>query len=273
MRRVRGTLVVFQDLTEIVGLRDQAQRAERLAALGRLAAGLAHEIRNPLGSISGSVELVRDSNVLEEEDRHLLNTVLREVARLDELVTTMLDVGRPRPPERTRVDLRHLAAEIVEAAERGPSREGGIRVRLVDGAPDEAASPDSPLLVDADPGQLRQLLWNLVKNAIQFSPRDGLVEVFVGIEGSHVCLRVTDEGPGVAEEDRAQLFDMFFTKRRHGVGLGLALVKQIVDAHDALIHVDEGPAGGASFVILLPAAGEERISPVAPAAGDAQPPG
>ena len=242
-----GSLVLFQDLTEIAELRAKAEKAERLAVLGRLAAGLAHEIRNPLGSISGSVELVREAEALSEEDRRLLGMVLGEVERLNELVTTMLDVGRPVTPERTVLDLRPLAAEIVEVAQRGATaRSRGISVRLDQGA--------APVRASADPAQLRQLLWNLVKNAIQFSPRGGEVRVAVrAAPGGEAVLEVEDRGPGIPAQDRERLFDMFFTKRQHGVGLGLALVKQIVDAHGGAVEIVSEPGDGSLFRVTLPA--------------------
>jgi two-component system sensor histidine kinase PilS (NtrC family) len=241
--RVHGTLVLFQDLTELADLREKAERAERLAALGRLSAGLAHEIRNPLGSISGSVELVREAEELSEEDRRLLSLVLTEVDRLNDLVTTMLEVGRPRDPSPVDLDLGALAADVARVARTG----GRVGVQL--------EAPEDPVRVHADPAQLRQVLWNLVKNAIQFSPRDGVVHIEVGWDDeSRPCLSVIDEGPGIEPENIGHLFDMFFSTRRHGVGLGLALVRQIVDAHRGEISVESMPGAGARFTVHLPPA-------------------
>lgn len=239
---VRGSLVLFQDLTELSQLREKAERAERLAALGRLAAGLAHEIRNPLSSISGSVEMVREAPQLVPEDRKLLSLVLGEVDRLNDLVTTMLEVGRPRTPDPIGVDLGALASEVTRVARPGVS--GRV----------EVTTPDDPVRVHADPDQLRQVLWNLVKNALQFSPSDGLVHVEVGWDDeARPCLSVRDEGPGISDEDRAHLFDMFYSRRQHGVGLGLALVHQIVEAHGGAITVESRPGEGATFRVHLPA--------------------
>jgi two-component system sensor histidine kinase PilS (NtrC family) len=243
---VLGSLVVFQDLTELNELRAKAERAERLAALGRLSAGLAHEIRNPLGSISGSVEMVREARELAEEDRRLLTIVLGEVERLNDLVTTMLDVGRPRAPELASVDLGALASEVASVARKGAQANVGVEL------------PPEPLIVTADPAQIRQVLWNLVKNACQFSPAGAEVRVAVGQEGRRAFLRVKDEGPGIAPEDRAHLFEMFFTKRKHGVGLGLALVRQIVDAHGGEISVETELGRGTTFTVYLP--GDRRSS-------------
>jgi two-component system sensor histidine kinase PilS (NtrC family) len=247
---LRGSLVLFQDLSEITQLREKAERAERLAVLGRLAAGLAHEIRNPLGSISGSVELVRDAEQLSDEDKKLLGMVLKEVERLNELVTTMLEVGLPAQPERTAVDIVSLAADVVDVAKRGLSAEAGVEVRF------ETEIP--ALRSHADPAQLRQVLWNLLKNAVQFSRRGSFVLVRVrSIEGTPT-VEVEDHGKGIPAEDQHMLFDMFFTKRRHGVGLGLALVKQIVDAHGGHIEVESKEGEGALFRVTLPPARSEH---------------
>jgi two-component system sensor histidine kinase PilS (NtrC family) len=232
--RVHGALIVFQDLSELVMLREKAERTERLAAVGRLAVGLAHEIRNPLGSISSSVELVRDSGTLGEEDRRLLELVLEETARLDELVGTMLSVGRPTLPERSPVDLAALAREVVDVA------------RSKSPAPIELSAPEAAVAA-IDPGQVRRVIWNLTKNAIQFSPRGEPVRVRVLCGHDEVLLEVEDRGPGIAQADRERIFDMFFTKRTHGVGIGLALVKQIVDAHGARIDVDSTEGRGSLF--------------------------
>ncbi|MDQ3033326.1 MAG: ATP-binding protein [Myxococcota bacterium] len=247
---LRGSLVLFQDLTEITQLRDKAEKAERLAVLGRLAAGLAHEIRNPLGSISGSVELVREAESLSDEDKGLLGMVIKEVERLNELVTTMLEVGRPAQPERAEVDVRSLAAEVAMVARRGPSAAAGVEVRL-DPGDDEVRS-------HADPAQIRQVLWNLVKNAVQFSARGGVVTVRVRMIEGAPAVEVEDRGKGIAEEDRDHLFDMFFTKRHHGVGLGLALVKQIVDAHGGRIELESREGEGSLFRVILPPAQSDR---------------
>lgn len=238
-----GTLALFQDLTELSTLREKAERAERLAALGRLSASLAHEIRNPLGSISGSVEMVREAAELGEEDKRLLTLVLGEVDRLDDLVTTMLEIGKPREPDLAPVDLGALAMSVAKVV-RGP---GGVTVRV--------DVPSDPVRVQGDAGQLRQVLWNLVKNAIQFSPANGEVHVEVSWdESSRPCVSVSDAGPGIPEVDHARIFDMFFSNRRHGVGLGLALVRQIVATHRGEITVKSAAGQGATFVVHLPAA-------------------
>lgn len=245
-----GHLYSYQDLTEVEELRAQAERAERLAALGRLAAGLAHEIRNPLSSIRGSVELVRETAGLGAEEKRLLAIVRGEVERLNELVGTMLQVGRPRAPDRRPTDLAELAREVVDVAARAPA---APRVALA-----LDASPTPPADVDRD--QIRQVLWNLLKNAAQVSPRDGKVQVRVHGAGDRVILEVEDEGPGLEEDEVGVVFDTFYSRRPQGIGLGLALVKQIVEAHGGTVEVDSRPGTGATFRVCL----TRSVAPSAP---------
>ncbi len=224
-----GLLLAFQDLTEIKTLRNQAERAQRFAALGQLATGLAHEIRNPLSSISGSVEMVREGNALSSEDARLLGIVISEVERLNSLVTTMLQVGRPS----------QIQTEVVAIV---------------------------------DPDRMRQVVWNLLKNALQASPRGGRVEVRTGRDPKgRAFLEVADEGPGIEEAQRERLFDMFYSGRRHGVGLGLALVRQIVDQHKGRIEIVDRDGPGTCFRVTLPT-NEDSVRPP-PRAPTAERPG
>lgn len=241
-----GALVLFTDLTEVRALREQAARQDRLAVLGRLSAGLAHEIRNPLSAISGSVQLVRDGVDLEAEDRRLLGIVLAEVDRLDELVTTMLEVGKPRPPQLRPMDLRQSARDVAEMASRSTAVPPNVHI--------VATTDDSPVMAHADPDQVRQVLWNLVKNALQASPPGSEVRV----RARHVApnapvLEISDQGAGIDETQKERIYDMFHSERTHGSGIGLALVRQIVDAHQGHIEIDSEEGEGATFIVTLPA--------------------
>ncbi len=238
------SLLLFQDLTEIQELRDAAQRAERLAALGHMAAGLAHEIRNPLGSIRGSVQLVREAQELSDEDATLLDLVQGEVLRLNELVSTMLAVGRPPTPQPADVDLGELVREVRTLVDRDEELRGSKAV---------AVEAVSPLPIEADPDALRQVVWNLVKNALEASPERGVVTVRAR-EGDDdtVVLEVEDQGSGIPESEREKLFDMFYSKRARGIGLGLALVHQLVGSHEGTIVVTDGADGGALMRVTLP---------------------
>lgn len=255
--RQTGMLLAFQDLTEIKTLRDQADQAQRLAVLGRLATGLAHEIRNPLSSISGSVEMVREGNALSPEDGRLLGIVISEVERLNSLVTRMLQVGRPSRIETEAVDLRTIASDVAAVARGEATASNGLQI--------EEISPEQPVVVSVDPDRMRQVIWNLVKNAVQASPREGRVEVRTGTdEAGNALLEIADEGPGIGAAQRERLFDMFYSGRTHGVGLGLALVKQIIDQHEGRIEIIDRDGPGTCFRITLPT-DQDSISPSAEA--------
>jgi two-component system sensor histidine kinase PilS (NtrC family) len=259
-----GLLLAFQDLTEIKTLRNQAERAQRFAALGQLATGLAHEIRNPLSSISGSVEMVREGNALSSEDARLLGIVISEVERLNSLVTTMLQVGRPSQIQTEALDLRSIAGEVVAVARGEATASNGLDIDEIE--------PDEPVVAIVDPDRMRQVVWNLLKNALQASPRGGRVEVRTGRDpNGRAFLEVADEGPGIEEAQRERLFDMFYSGRRHGVGLGLALVRQIVDQHKGRIEIVDRDGPGTCFRVTLPT-NEDSVRPP-PRAPTAERPG
>ena len=236
----------------------RAIEAERLAVLGRVATGLAHEIRNPLGSISGSIEMLRESPSLGEEDKALCDIVHREAARLNNLVTDMLDLSKPRPPAIEAVDVASLARDVVALAARSErSGAGDVAVRYV--------GPEAKTLARCDGAQMRQVLWNLVRNAVQASAAGTSVVVRVEPHPSDVVLSVEDLGPGIPEDARERLFEAFYTTRSHGAGIGLAVVKRILEdhaPHGATIAI-ESPhrgGGGAAFRVKLSRARESSGS-------------
>lgn len=234
----------------------RAEEAERLAALGQLAAGLAHEIRNPLGSIRGSIELLRTADGLSEEDRRLCEIIERETARLNDLIGDLLDLSRPRAPEMLLVDLAMTARDVVTLA--GKSGRGG----------DVGLRYEGPRMapVFADPAQMRQLVWNLVRNAVQASSAGDDVVVRVRSAGEEsLALEIEDRGTGIAPEAKERLFDAFFSTRSHGVGIGLAVVKRIVDDHGFSVEVDSTAGRGTTFRILMPA--HQRASDASLGAG------
>jgi signal transduction histidine kinase len=233
---------------------ERAEKAEQLAALGRLAAGLAHEIRNPLGSIQGSIELLRTGGTLHEEDRVLCEIIEREAARLNDLVGDMLDLARTRVPAVERVDLARVARDVVLLANRS-GRGGDVAVRYEG---EEACD------VEADAAMLRQVIWNLVRNGVQVSSAGDEVAVRVERAGGAAELAVRDDGPGIAREAIPRLFDAFYTTRSHGTGVGLAVVKRIVDDHGWDLRVDSAPGRGATFSVTIPLAAPPRADDEAP---------
>ena len=240
-----GTAVIFQDLTALREMERQVQRSQRLADLGRVAAGLAHELRNPLASMAGSIELLKGAPGLREQDARLMDIVLREAGRLEQLVAAFLAFSRPAPPRRDRVELDRVLGEALDVFAHDPA---AARVRL------ERVLRPTAAWCDAD--QVRQVFWNLAVNACHAAGggERGHVRVACGPDGDRATFTVEDDGSGIAPADLKQLFTPFFTTKERGTGLGLATVQRIVDAHGGTVSVDSVPGRGTRFTVRLPAA-------------------
>ena len=227
----------------------QARRSERLAALGQLSAGLAHEIRNPLGVIKGSAEML--SQKLEGADelaRELAGYISTEVIRLSALVTRFLNFARPLHPELHTAD---LVAVLDRALKNVGDHWKGKPVRI------ERAYADGLPPVPLDESLIEQALINLVRNAHEAMEERGdtlRVELARSTQNGDdgIALRLTDNGPGIPDTIREEIFNPFVSTKKTGVGLGLSIVSQIIDGHHGSIRVEKGPEGGASFVIFLP---------------------
>ncbi len=242
--QVLGRIVNFQDLTELRRMEEQVQRSERLAAIGRLAAGIAHEIRNPLAAISGSVELLGQMSPAGDDARSLTDIVTREASRLNALITDLLDYARPRPPEKQPLDLAATVSELVRVFENDKELDG-TRLEVEAGA---------AVMVSADSAQLRQVLWNLVRNAAQASPAGAPIHIAVMSRAGFAELLVQDHGAGIPPEHRARIFEPFFSTKKGGSGLGLAVVHRIVEDHHGRIEVRSPTGGGTLMLVRLPLA-------------------
>jgi two-component system, NtrC family, sensor histidine kinase PilS len=245
--QVIGRVIHFQDLTELRRMQIEVERSERLASIGRLASGIAHEIRNPLASISGSVEMLRRSPGADGESRQLVDIAVREVDRLNRLITDLLEYARPRPEEKQPLDLAEIAGEIAKAFEHEKrSTETRVVVELEPSAGIEGAA-----------GQMRQVIWNLLRNAVEAMPEGGTIRIRVAraeLPGrkSATVLSVSDTGVGISQEDQDQIFEPFFSKKRGGTGLGLPTVARIVEDHKGHIEVTSAPGRGTEFSLRFP---------------------
>ena len=238
-----GEVINFQDLTELRRLEQKSRRAERLATLGQLAAGIAHEIRNPLASISGSIELLRQAPQASDDDRTLMAIVHREIQRLNVLIGDLLDYANPRPLQIGELDLGSLVEETLRVA-RAESAFADVEL---------TADIEQPLAIHADPAKLRQLVWNLVRNARDAALAGGKhVRVEVRRGPTSATIAVRDDGPGIPKELVAQMFDPFVTTKEKGTGLGLATCHAVVAEHDGRIDVDTGPDTGTTMTVTLP---------------------
>ncbi len=239
--RVIGRVVNFQDLTELRRLEHHVRRAERLATVGQLAAGIAHEIRNPLAAISGSIELLRTSPQATEDDATLMAIVQREIVRLNELVGDLLDYANPRASHALDFDVGVMVEETVRVARADPAF----------GAVELVATAAGPLPYHGDAAKLRQVLWNLLRNASDAAALGGKhVSVAATTVDGNVEVVITDDGAGIPADQVAHIFDPFFTTKPKGTGLGLATCHAIVAEHGGRIDVVTGSAGTTMTVTL-----------------------
>jgi two-component system sensor histidine kinase PilS (NtrC family) len=239
-----GFLVVFQDLTEIRRLEQEVRTKEKLAAVGEMAAQLAHEIRNPLGSIRGSAQVLMSEPELGEEQGRLLSIISRESKRLSDTLNRFLYQARSPARPRDPVDLRPVVEEAVTLLRNGA--EVGPRHEVL------FEADDGPHVCLADPDQIAQVFWNLARNGLEAMPDGGRLEVRLCRVGSDVVLSVSDEGRGMARDEQRRLFEARPASTRLGSGLGLAIVFQIVRQHGGDITVRSGAARGTRFDVRLP---------------------
>ncbi len=242
-------IVLMRDLRQVKELEERLKRSERLAALGRLSAGVAHEIRNPLSSIRGLAQYLRRRLDPDSEEAGLAEVMIGEADRLNRVVNDLLAYARPRPPRFEPGDLGAIARRVVELTET-QAQERGVELSLdIDGEL-------GPVELDAD--QITQVIFNLVLNAIESGARR--VRVTARRGNGSVVLTVGDDGPGVDEKDRSHIFDPFYTTKAKGSGLGLSISLRIVEEHGgSLTLIDDGP--GAVFELELPLSQKTAMTP------------
>ncbi|MEJ7602249.1 MAG: ATP-binding protein [Kofleriaceae bacterium] len=237
---VIGRVVNFQDLTELRRLETHIRRAERLATVGQLAAGVAHEIRNPLAAISGSIELLRQTPQASEDDRTLMAIVHREIQRLDALIDDLLDYANPRPSQHVDFDLSVLVRETCQVAR---ADKAFAEVEL-------SCEGDDKIAVRADSAKVRQVVWNLLRNAADSGGKRVCVEAHN--HETEVTVSVSDDGAGISKDQLARIFDPFFTTKKKGTGLGLATCHAVIAEHGGRIDVASEPGKGTKMVVRLP---------------------
>lgn len=246
--RIKGTVATFQDLTKIRELEGSVKLKERLAHLGEMAAGIAHEIRNPLASLSGSMQILNQELQLSGQQGRLLQIALNETERLNHLVTSFLEYSRPRAPQKSPVRLNSFLEEERLFFNHSVDPEGKFRILL---------EIDPELTVWIDPSLMRQVFLNLAKNAHEAMPVGGRltikgfsVRTGPGAEACHILFE--DNGPGIDRSALDKIFNPFFSTKEQGTGLGLAIVHRIVSEHGGQIKVESSPASGTRFEIVFP---------------------
>ena len=245
--QTRGYVLTFQDLTEVMELEREVRRQERLAALGKMAAGLAHEIRNPLASMRGSVQVLASELDLAADQSQLMEIVLRESDRLNRIVSDFLTYARPPKMEKAVIDLGSLLAETAALLRNSPELKS--EHYLVEDYPAE------PVYYAGDANQIRQICWNLARNAIQAMPVSGELRIALKAEESgEVSITFADSGQGMSREQKERLFEPF-NSSSGGTGLGMAIVYQLVSDHNGRIQVESEAGKGTSISIKLPMQG------------------
>ncbi len=235
---------------------DQLRHSDRLASLGQLSAGIAHEIRNPLGSIQGAVEILAQDLPAEDPKSEFAQIAKKEVSRLEKLTSEILQFSKPAPPRQLPTEWR----EIVDAARRlCADRAVRKRIEIVD----QVGSPRRPILVD--PEQVKQVLLNILINAIQALHEGGIIAIRDSQESSESILSIQDSGPGIEPAQLDHIFDPFFTTKREGTGLGLSISFQLVKNNGGRIWVTSEPGKGSCFYVGFPVhtAAAEPLGPPA----------
>jgi two-component system sensor histidine kinase PilS (NtrC family) len=239
-----GYLVVFQDLTEIRRLEEEVRTKEKLAAVGEMAAHLAHEIRNPLGSIRGSAQVLMAEPALGDEQGRLLAIISRESKRLSDTLNRFLYQARGPARPRGPVDLGPVIESAITLLRRGGEL-GPEHVLTFE-------ADDGPLVCLADPDQIAQVFWNLVRNALEAMPRGGRLDVSLRRQRADLVLSVRDEGRGIEGHEQRRIFEPFRSSTPMGTGLGLAIVFRIVREHGGDISVRSAPDEGTQIDVRLP---------------------
>lgn len=247
---ITGVVAVIRDVTEIKDLNEEVARHKRLAALGKLSAGIAHEIRNPLSSIRGLAQFVYNSFSKNDERKEDLSAIIQEVDRLNKLVVQVLDFAKLQKPNLTHFSLNDLIGKITELFKLE------TKDKQIKFSPE--LSPDISK-IQADEDQVKQILMNVIINAIQAIPKKGEIKIKTEktlLKGKPaIKLIIEDSGIGIPEKDFTQIFDPFFSTKDEGSGLGLSIVYKLVEAHQGEIKVESKEGEGTKFVIFLPQKG------------------
>jgi len=254
-----GLVGVFKDLTEIRDLEEEMRRKDWLASLGEMSAGMAHEIRNPLGALAGAMQMLRKDAMEDETDRRLMDIAIREATRLDSIITEFLQYARPPALNLAQHDLNKVLAETLDLVQHEARTRSGIKIVT------SLATGTLTALVDQD--QLRQVFWNMATNAFEAMPEGGQLTISTncrqvdagGRKGDVIEIAFQDTGEGIPTQNFDKIFLPFFTTKKAGSGLGLAAVHRIVDLHGGWIKVESQEHQGSRFVVCMPRSGDAGV--------------
>ena len=240
-----GFIGIFQDLTQLKKLEAEMKNKEKWAAIGELSSNIAHEIRNPLASLKGSIEMLKEDMVGEGYKKKLMEIALKEMERLNRIITDFLTYSRPTPPEFKRFELHGMLDETIELLKNVEQNKGGVSIRK---------NYSGTLEVNADTQKMRQVFWNFGINAIEAMPEGG--ELIISTRNTDRVVEITfkDFGAGIDGKDIERIFYPFFTTKEQGTGLGLSIAYRIIEEHKGSINVSSSPGVGTIFEIILPKA-------------------
>lgn len=240
-----GLIITFQDLTEIRSMEESVRRKDRLAAVGRVAAGLAHEIRNPLGAMRGAIQVLESNTPPESIQADLMDIILRESDRLNKIITNFLSYARPGVTNFSETDVCDSIRDTLTLLKHSPDVKEHHLV--------EADLPEGPVVISADPTQLKQIFWNLARNSIQAMPNGGKFKIKLEmVPIDRIRITFEDTGGGMSPERVEQLFEPFSNSATGGTGLGLSIVYQIVRDHGGIINVRSHEGEGTVITVELP---------------------
>lgn len=240
-----GLIMTFQDLTDIRTMEESIRRKDRLAAVGRVAAGLAHEIRNPLGAMRGAIQVLESKTPPESAQANLMEIILRESDRLNKIITNFLTYARPRVSNFSDIDVRESINDTFTLLKHSPDIQPTHQF--------ETDLPDHPVTISADPTQLKQIFWNLARNAVLAMPDGGILKVTLReMENDRIRILFEDTGCGMSPEQVEQLFEPFANSTTGGTGLGLSIVYQIVRDHQGKINVRSAENKGTTITLDFP---------------------
>jgi two-component system, NtrC family, sensor histidine kinase PilS len=244
-RQTSGLVITFQDLTHVRALEETSRRQDRLAAVGRVAAGIAHEVRNPLAAMRGAIQVLRSDVDGDSAQAELMEIILRESDRLNHIITDFLTYARPRRGELTETDVREPLRETFTLLRHSPETRADHQI--------EEDYPDEPILALADGAALRQVFWNLARNALSAMPEGGTLRVELRrMPERRLRISFTDTGRGMSPEQVERLFEPFSSSTTGGTGLGLSIVYQIIRDHGGTINVRSREGHGTTIIIELP---------------------
>ncbi|MDA8124514.1 MAG: ATP-binding protein [Deltaproteobacteria bacterium] len=242
-----GNIVIFQDLTEINEMRETIEKNRRLSYVGEMAACLAHEIRNPLAAISGSIQLLKEDLARNETNEKLMQIIFRGKDQLENFLKDFLLLARPAPGVREKIDLREILREVIDSLRCVEDWHEPLQMKIL--------FPEKPLLMEANKTEIRQIFWNLILNSLQAMPEGGSLKMEAGSakdgQRDGVQITITDTGRGIALEDLKKIYEPFYTTRDKGTGLGLAVVKRIIDGYEGKIMVQSEPGKGTCCTVWL----------------------